>query len=93
MPEIGRGLVDLRIPQEFRNRQRRFRRWRPWMWGPLRRLWTLTWDSAAIGYVFGPDYRWKTRADRKLEKRLEERRCCGVPAGMRCPSHKGGGDQ
>jgi hypothetical protein len=57
---VGRGYVDARDKDELAAQSRRFRRWRPWMWGPLGTMWALEYIDAGAAMVFGPDtYKWK----------------------------------
>lgn len=65
---LGRGYLDSR-DSEARDRQtRRFRMWRPWMWGPLRHRWQVHYVDSHIGVLWGPaDYFWKTKIDREIQ--------------------------
>lgn len=60
-----------------------FRRFRPWMWGPLRHLWMMYWGLDEPKFTH---YRWKTGQDRKILARLNE--CCGHPDGRGCWTHR-----
>lgn len=79
MPEVGRNYLAIGDWRGQAKQMKIFRAWRPWMWGPLRNLWTLGYESALVGQVFGPVYRWKTEADRRLEERMRNEPMCPIP--------------
>lgn len=79
-------MVNLLDAQGMLAANKQLRRYRPWMWGPLRRQWVyeihmIEFPVAAVG-----TYRWKDRQIRYMEKHMSH--CCGVFDGQRCPSHE-----
>lgn len=80
------SVVSLHDWQGMVMARKQMARRRPWLWGPLKHLWVYSFHRLEFPMVAGPTYRWKTRADRRIEKSLHQ--CCGVPEGQRCPSHE-----
>lgn len=72
MSNLGRGFVPLKDKLEIRRQTVRFRRWRPWMWGPLSRVWMFGWDQVTLDYLYGPaEYVW-CGWDRKNWRKVKE---------------------
>lgn len=84
-PLVPLSVCDLRDPISIIRARRELARTRPWMWGRLARLWTYVLLPLDDNYAAGPVYRWKTRDDRRVEKRM--RQCCGWKPGRRCEAH------
>lgn len=72
MPWLGRDYADPRDLRSLVAQSKKFRRWRPWMWGPLRSRWTLHYAASIDNKIWGPDtYTWRGWKPKK-----EEDCCC-----------------
>ena len=72
MPWLGRGYIERHNAQAHKQQTNRFRRWRPWTWGPLARCWMFGYMPVTVDLDYGPaEYEW-CGWQRKGWKRVEE---------------------
>lgn len=62
MPWLGRDYVPRNDDEALQRQTRRFRMWRPWMWGPLAACWQIHYEQSTVDTLWGPHlYLWKGR--------------------------------